>query len=99
MGTRTPDTKTKTTVDCQTCGKPYSPNCDYRQGRCPHHPPLIDLEKFMKQPDARRHFQLSMIKSAVRIAAGIALVWPQNLILAGAFLILAEIIGVAEEMV
>ena len=53
----------------------------------------------MKQPDARRHFQLSMVKSAVRIAAGIALVWPQNLILAGAFLILAEIIGVAEEMV
>jgi len=53
----------------------------------------------VKQPDARKHFQLSMAKSAVRIAAGIALVWPQNLILAGAFLILAEVIGVAEEMV
>lgn len=53
----------------------------------------------MKQPDPKRHFQLSTAKSAVRIAAGIALVWPQSLILAGAFLILAEVIGVAEELV
>jgi len=99
MGKRTPDQSTEKEVNCQTCGRAYSPDCDYRQGRCPHHPPLIDLEKFMKQPDAKRHFQLSMAKSAVRIAAGIALVWPQNLILAGVFLILAEAVGVAEEMV
>jgi len=29
-------------MSCQTCGKEYTPKCDYRQGRCPHHPPLID---------------------------------------------------------
>lgn len=53
----------------------------------------------MKHPDPKRHFQLSMWKSAVRIAAGISLIWPQSMILAGTFLIVAEIIGVAEEMV
>lgn len=86
-------------VICTTCGKTYSSACDWRQGRCPHRRPIIDLEKFMHQPDAKKHFQLSMIKSAVRIAAGIALIWPQSMILAGAFLIVAEVIGVAEEMV
>lgn len=25
---------------CKTCNKEYSPDCDYRQGRCPNHPPL-----------------------------------------------------------
>ena len=99
MGKRTSDQCVKTEIDCRTCGRPYSPECDHRQGRCPHHPPLINLERFMQQPDARRHFQLSMVKSAVRIAAGIALIWPQNLILAGIFLISAEVVGIAEEMV
>lgn len=45
------------------------------------------------------HFYVSLIKSAIRIAAGIALVWPQSIILAGVFLIAAEIFGVVEEMV
>lgn len=27
---------------CNACGKEYSPECDYRQGRCPLHPPLYD---------------------------------------------------------
>jgi hypothetical protein len=42
MGTRTTD-QTIETINCQTCGKTYSADCDYRQGRCPHHPPLIEL--------------------------------------------------------
>lgn len=45
------------------------------------------------------HFYVSLIKSAIRIAAGIALIWPQSIILAGVFLIAAEIFGVVEEMV
>lgn len=53
----------------------------------------------MKHPDPKLHRNISFVKSAIRIAAGIALVWPQNLILAGAFLILAEVLGVAEELV
>ena len=32
---------------CQLCDKEYSPDCDYRQGRCPHHPPLIKLGQFI----------------------------------------------------
>ncbi len=30
-------------MKCDTCNKEYSPDCDYRQGRCPHHEPLIDI--------------------------------------------------------
>lgn len=56
-------------------------------------------QKQVAQPDPTLHRNISFVKSAVRIAAGIALVWPQNLILAGAFLILAEALGVAEELV
>jgi len=28
--------------NCKTCGKNYTPECDYRQGRCPHHPARFD---------------------------------------------------------
>lgn len=26
---------------CAICRKEYSPDCDFNQGRCPHHPPTI----------------------------------------------------------
>ena len=26
---------------CNTCGNEYSPSCDWRQGRCPHHRPML----------------------------------------------------------
>jgi hypothetical protein len=26
---------------CNTCGNEYSPSCDWQQGRCPHHPPVV----------------------------------------------------------
>ena len=29
-------------TNCETCGKKYTPMCDYMQGRCPYHPALID---------------------------------------------------------
>lgn len=48
---------------------------------------------------SKGHFYVSLAKSAIRIAAGIALIWPQNIILAGAFLIAAEVLGVVEELV
>lgn len=25
-------------MNCRTCNKKYSIECDYNQGRCPHHP-------------------------------------------------------------
>lgn len=48
---------------------------------------------------SKGHFYVSLAKSAVRIAAGISLIWPQSLVLAGVFLILAEVLGVVEEVV
>ena len=32
-------------MKCETCGKDYSTECDYRQGRCPHHKPTVDLKE------------------------------------------------------
>jgi hypothetical protein len=55
--------------------------------------------KIQPRDTSRGHFYVSMIKSATRIAAGIALVWPQSLILAGMFLIAAEVLGIVEELV
>ena len=28
-------------MKCTTCRKEYSPDCDYKQGRCPNHPATI----------------------------------------------------------
>jgi len=43
------------------------------------------------------HFQISMVKSVIRIVAGIALV-QGNLMMAGILFIGAEILGIAEEL-
>lgn len=53
----------------------------------------------MKHPDPLLHRNISFVKSALRIAAGISLVWPQNVVLAGVFLIVAEVLGIVEELV
>lgn len=29
-------------MKCDTCHKEYDPTCDYNQGRCPLHPPIIN---------------------------------------------------------
>lgn len=50
-------------------------------------------------PDPIWHARISFLKSAIRIAAGISLIWPESLILAGIFLIVAEVLGIAEELV
>jgi hypothetical protein len=47
---------------------------------------------------SRGHFYVSLVKSVLRIVAGLALT--QGLLLeAGAFLIAAEILGIVEELV
>jgi E3 ubiquitin-protein ligase DOA10 len=30
-------------IKCKICRQEYSFLCDYNQGRCPHHPPIIDV--------------------------------------------------------
>lgn len=81
---------------CSICRQPPQANCDFNQGRCPHLPAMINIQP---RDTSRGHFHVSLVKSATRIAAGIALIWPQSLILAGVFLIAAEILGIIEEMV
>lgn len=50
------------------------------------------------QPDPTNHRNISFVKSAVRIVAGVALIFG-SLQWGGALIIVAEIIGVVEEMV
>ena len=40
-------------MKCTTCHKEYSPQCDYRQGRCPLHPPVIQLKKSKDKQNER----------------------------------------------
>lgn len=82
-------------MKCETCNKEYSPDCDYKQGRCPHHPPLLNIQP---KDTSKGHFWVSMVKSAVRIVAGFCLI-TGNLLMAGVCLIMAELLGIVEEMV
>lgn len=52
----------------------------------------------MNHPDPRLHRNISFVKSGLRIIAG-ALLCAGQLFAAGAFLILAEGLGIAEELV
>jgi hypothetical protein len=49
-------------------------------------------------PDPKLHLYISLVKSAIRIGAGLALCFGM-LVLAGVLLIAAEALGIAEEMV
>lgn len=80
---------------CAICRKPVDDNCDYNQGRCPHRKPMIDIQP---KDTSKGHFYVSMVKSGFRVGAGIALVRGE-LITAGALLIIAELLGIVEELV
>lgn len=49
-------------------------------------------------PDAKNHFRISIVKSCLRIWAGVALIFG-FFIACGILLILAEILGIVEEIV
>ena len=51
-----------------------------------------------KHPDAKKHLYISLVKSAIRIVAGGCLI-TGNLLMAGVCLILAEVLGILEELV
>ena len=82
-------------MNCNICRKDYSTSCDYNQGRCPHHKPMIEIQP--KDP-SKGHFYVSLAKSALRILAGVFLI-DGNLLFAGSLLILAEGLGIIEELV
>ena len=81
--------------NCTICNKEYSPLCDYKQGRCPHHPPMISIQP---KDTSKGHFYVSLVKSAVRIVAGGCLI-TGNLLMAGVCFIMAEVLGIVEELV
>ena len=48
MGTGTNSTNTQKRVSskpprCSLCKQPYTPMCEFMQGRCPHHPATIEI--------------------------------------------------------
>jgi len=61
---------------------------------------MIDFDKIEIQPKdtSKGHFYVSIVKSAVRIGAGTALIMG-SFVLTGWLLILAEILGIVEEIV
>ena len=52
----------------------------------------------MNHPDPKLHRNISFVKSALRIVAGFSL-FGGGLMLAGALIVIAEILGIAEELV
>lgn len=82
-------------MKCNTCRQPVHANCDYNQGRCPHRKPMIEIQP---KDTSRGHFYVSLAKSALRILAGVFLI-DGNLLIAGSLLILAEGLGIIEELV
>jgi hypothetical protein len=52
-------------MKCTTCNNQYTPACDYKQGRCPHHPALID--QILSDPYKARYYNLiQTIKNFLR---------------------------------
>lgn len=82
-------------MKCKTCHGLIRPDCEYNQGRCPHRKPMIEIQP---KDTSRGHFYVSLVKSTLRIAAGIAFI-QSMIVLGGAFLIAAEILGIVEELV
>lgn len=82
-------------MKCNTCNKEVHENCDHNQGRCPFRKPMIDIQS---KDTSKGHFYVSIVKSAVRIIAGMSLIYG-NLVVAGVLLIAAELLGILEELV
>ena len=82
-------------MKCKTCYGVIRPHCDYNQGRCPHRKPMIEIQP---RDPSKRHFYVSLVKSVLRIGAGTSLImvgFPE----AGILLIVAEVLGIVEELV
>ena len=82
-------------IKCAVCRKDYTPECDFNQGRCPHHPPMLNIQP---KDTSKGHFYVSLVKSGIRIVAGFCLI-TGNLLMAGVCLIFAELLGIVEELV
>jgi hypothetical protein len=61
MGTESSNRHTQKRVSskpprCSLCKEIYTPACDYMQGRCPHHPSLMD--RILSDPYKSRFYNL-----------------------------------------
>ena len=61
MGTGTNSTNTQKRVSskpprCSLCKQEYTPTCEFMQGRCPHHPSMLD--KILSNPYKSRFYNL-----------------------------------------
>ena len=54
--------------------------------------------EIINHPDPKKHQYISFVKSLLRIVAGVSLC-SSNFVIAGVMLVLAEVLGVAEELV
>lgn len=52
----------------------------------------------MNHPDPKKHLYISLVKSMLRIGAGLTL-YGGNFVMAGTLLVLAEVLGILEEVV
>ena len=82
-------------MKCTTCNKQVTESCDWNQGRCPHRKPMIDIQP---KDTSKGHFYVSLVKSFLRIAAGVALCI-YGLPIVGGLFIAAEVLGIVEELV
>ena len=82
-------------MKCETCRQEIHTNCDYNQGRCPHRKPMMEIQP---KDTSRGHFYVSLVKSALRITAGGALI-SGFIVHAGVLFIVAEVLGIVEELV
>ena len=82
-------------MKCDICRQEYTTQCDYKQGRCPHHKPMIEIQP---KDTSKGHFYVSLAKSSIRIASGISLI-QGDMFSAGVLLIAAESLGIIEELV
>ena len=80
---------------CTVCKKEVTELCDWNQGRCPHRKPMIEIQP---KDTSKGHFYVSLVKSAIRIGAGVWLL-QGNFVMAGVCIILAEVFGIFEELV
>ena len=82
-------------MKCNICHSLIRPDCTYKQGRCPHRKPMIEIQP---KDTSKGHFYVSLVKSVLRIGAGTSLImvgFPE----AGTLLIAAEVLGIVEELV
>jgi len=82
-------------MKCKFCNTEVKEDCAYNQGRCPHRKPMIDIQP---KDTSKGHFYVSLAKSVLRITAGGALI-SGFIVHAGVLFIVAEILGIVEELV